>query len=135
MTEDLEIYKQLEKILGISIGYYDGKEEFTIISDNKKIPLEHVYYQKYPEKEGYYKLTKANCDNDNCDIGKPPTDCMMYSIKKCAVYDYDFILDSNFRIRGDSLIDLLKIVKELRSEIVNLHDKLYYFKDKNEEMS
>lgn len=108
-TEDLRIHIQLEKLLRITIAYYDGKDSFTVVSSNEKIPLEHVYYQKYPDEAGFYRLTTATCDGDSgCEVGKPPANCRMYCKHKCAVYYYQNILDRSFSIKGSDLINLIK---------------------------
>ena len=113
MRNDLDVYRELEKLLGITIAYYNGTDIFNIISgDFKNIPLEHLSYQRYPKTAGYYRLIKANCDNSECDIGKPPVDCKVYCKQKCAVWEYDLIKDSYFMIGGDKLVKLLGEIED-----------------------
>lgn len=98
----------LENFIDSRFVESDGKT-VSFLSNGEKIPKEHLHYGSTP-KSGLYYLSKCNCGNDKCDVGKPARKCViegMYCEGKCAVYSFTKAEDKSIKI--SDIIDAVDI--------------------------
>lgn len=106
-----EVLKQLYTISGDMYCEISEDGVCTVLHTGSVIPTKDMMYQALPHGgPGLFKVTKANCGSDDCDIGKPAPKCIdvCYSPQKCAVWGFQRVkTEGTMFISLDNIMELV----------------------------